>query len=176
MFFLVFSGYSATDRHRSISAPERPDQVGITRTLGAARPCVGLNGRLPTPPAAVLQGWRCLILAAALAASVFVGLSSRPAQAAEPPLGDRIAEQLCYPDATEELELSAQDASEYASSFAMTGAYRDIQGAEGRADFTKNGPVAECRSYASPTQELFYCAKVSMRGNILTKGRARLCF
>ena len=176
MFFLVFSGYSATDRHRSISAPERPNQVGITRTLGAARPCVGLNGRLPTPPAAVLQGWRYLIIIAALGASVLVGMSSRPAPAAELPLGDRIAEQLCYPDTAEKLELNVQDAAEYASSFTMTGAYRDIQGAEGRADFTKTGPIAECRSYASPTQELFYCAKVSLRDDVLTKGRARLCF
>lgn len=176
MFFLVFSGYSATDRHRSISAPERPDQVGVTRTLGAARPCVGLNGRLPTPPAAVLQGWRCLILAVALGTSILASPFSSPAQAAEASLGDRIAEELCYPDAIETLTLSEEDASEYASSFLMTGAYRDIQGAEGRAEFTKKGPIAECRSYASPTQELFYCAKVSLRGAALTKGRARLCF
>lgn len=105
-----------------------------------------------------------------------VGPTVRPALAAEPPLGDRIAEQLCFPDATAKLELSAQDAAEYASSFTMTGAYRDVQGAEGRADFTKTGPIAECRSYASASQELFYCAKVSLRDTVLTKGQARLCF
>jgi hypothetical protein len=91
-------------------------------------------------------------------------------------LGDRIAERLCYPDSAEKLDLSTEEAAQYASSFGMSGAYRDIQGAEGRADFTKKGPIAECRWWASVSQELFYCAKVSLRGAVLTKGRARLCF
>ena len=117
-----------------------------------------------------------MVLASAFTVTLLAMLTTAPAGAQDQPLGDRIAELLCYPDAAETMALSAEDTAAYTGSFTLSGGYRDIQGAEGRADFTKKGPIAECRWWASVSQELFYCAKVSIRDTVLTKGRARLCF
>lgn len=113
----------------------------------------------------------------ALAVMCFAALSPSPAAAQDKePLGARIAERLCYPDSVDSITLSDLDAATYRDRFTLSGDYRDIQGAEARADFTKKGPIAECRKPASATQPLLFCAKVTVSGDRLIKGRPRLCF
>lgn len=131
--------------------------------------------RFSTLPARNLQGWRRVGL---LFPAVLGLLLATPLRATGPedPLAARIAETLCYPGRVTRLALTDEELATYRDSFTLSGGYRDIQGADARADFTKRGPVAECRRAASEIRPLFYCAKVSLSGNALVKGRARLCF
>jgi hypothetical protein len=133
--------------------------------------------RVSTPLRRFLQGWRTYISPAAVLSVLAVLCFASPTTADDgEPLGARIAERLCYPDSVDSITLSERDAATYRDSFTLSGDYRDIQGAEARADFTKKGPIAECRKPATATQPLLFCAKVMASGDRLIKGRPRLCF
>jgi len=58
----------------------------------------------------------------------------------------------------------------------LTGDYRDIQGSDARAWFevTDDGG-ARCRTPATTTLTLFFCAAVTLDGDQLVRKRVRLC-
>ncbi|WPZ32840.1 hypothetical protein T8K17_16525 [Thalassobaculum sp. OXR-137] len=113
-----------------------------------------------------------LFLAASLAAGVFHPGSAARAE----PLGDRIAEALCYPPSAETLDLTAGDRKRLLSAPPLEGAYRDIQGSEARAWFeVLPDGSARCRTPANSTMTVYFCAAVSLDETGLRRARRRLC-
>lgn len=98
-----------------------------------------------------------------------------PASGRASELGDRIAERLCYPQSVRTLRLDAGDTVAYRASDRIAGDYRDIQGAEARAWFEKTPEGAVCRTPATSTLSLFFCAAVTDDDGTLRKGERRLC-
>ncbi|MDF1793393.1 MAG: hypothetical protein P1U88_15875 [Thalassobaculaceae bacterium] len=92
------------------------------------------------------------------------------------PLGDRIAEYLCFPPSAERLAIDAREGARLLSQPPVTGDYRDIQGSEARAWFEvlKDGS-ARCRTPATSNMTLWFCAEVTLDGAILLRNRMRLC-
>jgi hypothetical protein len=93
------------------------------------------------------------------------------------PLGDRIAEALCYPPSARRLEVSGAERARLLSAPPLTGAYRDIQGSEARAWFEvlENG-TARCRRPANSAMTVWFCAEVTLDGDALVRDRIQLCY
>lgn len=96
-----------------------------------------------------------------------------PAGAGE--LGDRIAEQLCYPPSARTMQLRDADLTLYRTTGRLDGDYRDIQGAEARAWFAKTPDGALCQTPAGSDLTLYFCAEVERSGAWLHRHPRRLC-
>lgn len=96
--------------------------------------------------------------------------------AAAEPLGDRIAEFLCYPPSAERLEITTAERRRLLSHPPVIGDYRDIQGSDSRAWFEvlQNG-TARCRTPATSALTLYFCAEVAIDGDNLVRRERRLC-
>ena len=121
-----------------------------------------------------MQGRRAAIYqAAALAAGLFAAAGAAVAD----PLGDRIAETLCYPPSAVTMPVTGTERDALLSPPPVAGDYRDIQGSEARAWFEilPDG-TAQCRTPANSAMTLFFCASVTLDdGRVLKRGTRRLC-
>lgn len=120
-----------------------------------------------------MQGRRAAFSAGLLLA---VGLISTASSAGADPLGDRIAETLCYPPSAARIPLSADERRRLRAAPPVTGDYRDIQGSEARAWFEVLADgSARCRTPANSAMTVFFCAPVSLEADALRRGERRLC-
>lgn len=174
MSFLEFSGFASTSHRRGTpSTPERPFPEGFRRVGRDARSCADLCGRLSTARRTVWQGQSTVARAALYLA---LGALAAPGIAKGDPIGDRIAEELCYPPSAERLSILPEERKRLLSSPPITGDYRDIQGSDARAWFTVRADgTAVCRTPATTDLSLFFCAPVTLGPRALIRGPARLC-
>ena len=92
------------------------------------------------------------------------------------PLGDRIAEYLCYPPSAERLAISGEERRRLRADPPVTGGYRDIQGSDARAWFEiRQDGTARCRKPANSALTVHFCAEVTIRDGNLVRNRLRLC-
>ena len=111
-----------------------------------------------------------------LAASLVVGVFHAVPIARADPLGDRIAEALCYPPSAERLTIGDNDRHRLLSAPPVSGGYRDVQGPEARAWFeVLPDGTARCRTPANSALTLYFCATVTLRDGTLHRQSNRLC-
>ncbi len=120
-----------------------------------------------------MQGRKAAISAAlSLAAGLFCAAGSASAD----PLGDRIAESLCYPPSAERMALAPEDRARLLAAPPVTGDYRDIQGSEARAWFeVLPDGTARCRTPANSAMTVTFCAAVTLEADALRRAERRLC-
>lgn len=110
------------------------------------------------------------------AVSLALGLCCAAGSATAEPLGDRIAEFLCYPASVERLALDRAERDRLLAAPPVSGDYRDIQGSEARAWFNVlDDGTARCRTPANSAMTLYFCAPVALEGDHLRKTTPRLC-
>lgn len=116
-----------------------------------------------------MQG-RCAAL------SLAVGVFAAAGGAGADPLGDRIAENLCFPPSASRLALETADRRRLLSDPPVQGDYRDIQGSEARSWFeVLPDGTARCRTPANSAMTLYFCARVTLEADHLARDRKRLC-
>ncbi len=106
--------------------------------------------------------------------AVFAIAAAAPAVAADP-LGNRLAELLCYPESASHLNLTPDQLRRLTSPAPVNGWYRDIQGSDARAWFTSENGEGQCRVPATSALDVFFCADVTVTENSAIRSRRYLC-
>jgi hypothetical protein len=103
-------------------------------------------------------------------------LAAVPDPAFADPLGNRIAEMLCYPPSAKTMAISDAERDRLYSAPPVSGGYRDIQGSDARAWFeVLDDGTARCRTPATGDLSLFLCSPVTVDRGMLRRGTNRLC-